>query len=474
MSTKKESPLVQKTQSVEIDNELIKRYNSNGPRYTSYPTAASFNDSINTHQYLQHILTSNELPVPKDISLYVHIPFCDTLCFYCGCNKIATKNRDRGDVYLDYIEKEAKLLRPYFDPDRLVTQLHWGGGTPTFLTQNQMQRLMTILSDNWSFSPTEDRDFSIEIDPRSIDTEGILQLSHLGFNRFSLGVQDIQPDVQQAINRIQPLSLNQEIIDACRKVNAKSVNIDLIYGLPLQTVNSFSDTLDAIIQLSPDRLSVFNYAHMPQLFAPQQRINESDLPTANTKIKMFQMIVEKLTTAGYVYIGLDHFAKPADELAIALNDGSLQRNFQGYTTHANTDLVALGVSSISSFDGIMVQNEKDIKAYYARLDKGDLAVAKGIELTENDKVRRCIIQQLMCQNEVNLNEALAFYNLKGWDYFSREYELLKPMEEDGLVEVDSSSVRITPKGRVLARHIAMVFDTRSQQKIIEQQFSKVI
>jgi len=460
--------------NVTFNESLIKRYNKNGPRYTSYPTAASFDESVKTQQYLQHVLISNEIPVPQDISLYVHIPFCDTLCFYCGCNKIATKNRDRADVYLDYIEKEAQLLKPYFDPDRYVTQLHWGGGTPTFLTQAQMQRLMGILSDNWNFAATEDRDFSIEIDPRSTTAEGIKELSKLGFNRFSLGVQDIHPDVQKAINRVQPLSMTEEIMQACRKVGAKSTNIDLIYGLPLQTVETFSDTLDAIIKLSPDRLSVFNYAHMPQLFPPQKQIKENDLPSLNVKLDLFQMIVEKLITAGYVYIGLDHFAKPTDELALALQNGSLQRNFQGYTTHAECDLVSLGVSSISSFDGLMAQNEKDITAYYQRLDEGDLPIAKGVVLTEDDKVRRCIIQQLMCQNEVDLNDSLKYYDLKGWTYFSKEFELLKPMEEDGLIEVNASNIRITDKGRMLARNIAMVFDTRSQQKMIEQKFSKVI
>jgi len=459
---------------VTFNDSLIKRYDKKGPRYTSYPTAASFDESVKTPQYLQHVLASNEIPVPEDISLYVHIPFCDTLCFYCGCNKIATKNRDRADVYLDYIEKEAELLKPYFDPDRNVTQLHLGGGTPTFLTLSQMQRLMSILLKNWNFIATDDRDFSIEIDPRSTTPEGIKALSKLGFNRFSLGVQDINPDVQKAINRIQPLSITEHIMQACRDEAAKSINIDLIYGLPLQTVDTFSDTLDAIIKLSPDRLSVFNYAHMPQLFSPQKRIQEDDLPSANMKLEMFQMIVAKLMASGYVYIGLDHFAKPNDELALALENGSLQRNFQGYTTHAHSDLVSLGVSSISSFDSLMVQNEKNINAYYQRLDDGDLPIAKGVILNEDDKVRRCIIRQLMCQNEVNLNDALKYYQLKGWAYFSREFELLKPMQEDGLIEVDASSIRITAKGRVLARNIAMVFDTRSSQKMIKQTFSNVI
>lgn len=459
--------------AVEFNDELIQRYNKNGPRYTSYPTAASFTDQITSKNFVDHAIKSNELLVPNDLSLYVHIPFCDTLCFYCGCNKIATKNRCRATVYLDYIEKEAKLLKGYFDSDRLVTQLHWGGGTPTFLNAGQMERLMTILSENWNFSPSNNRDFSIEIDPRSTTIEGIQDLARLGFNRFSLGVQDINPLVQKAINRIQPLEMTSSIMNACKNVGAKSINIDLIYGLPLQTVKTFNKTLDAIIELSPDRLSIFNYAHMPHLFSPQKRINEEDLPSSNEKLKMFHAVMQKLTDAGYIYIGLDHFAKPDDELSKALAQGTLQRNFQGYSTHADTDLISLGVSSISSFDGIMTQNEKNIDTYYQKINEGVLPIAKGVELTEDDKVRRHIIQELMCQNEVDINALMKDYNIKGWNYFSNEFEKLKPMEEDGLVKVSSRGIKITSKGRVLARNVAMVFDTRSRQ-LIEQTFSKVI
>lgn len=466
--------MISTAQRPEIDEALISRYDKSGPRYTSYPTAASFHDGISEADFSYHAMLSNELPVPQPLSLYVHVPFCDTLCFYCGCNKIATKNRSRANSYLDYLEKESQLLQMHFDDDRLVTQLHWGGGTPTFLTQTQIERLVAILNEYWNLDSTDERDFSIEIDPRSTSVEGIHHLASLGFNRFSLGVQDVEDDVQKAINRIQPYDLNQQIIQACRDAGAKSVNIDLIYGLPLQTIDSFSNTLDKIIDLSPDRLSVFNYAHLPELFKPQRRINESDLPSSSEKLKMFHMIADKLMNAGYCYIGLDHFAKPEDELSKALENGTLQRNFQGYTTHADCDLVSMGVSSISSFDGLMTQNEKDIEQYYNRINQGELPIARGVELTQEDKMRREVIQQLMCNNVLDLAYVTKKYQLHGWSDFSEEFKQLKPMEEDGLVEVDSQGVRITAKGRTLARSIAMVFDTATKRVDKQKRFSKVI
>lgn len=457
----------------DLDIELIRRYDKSGPRYTSYPTAASFHEGITEADYVRHAAYSNELPVPQPISLYVHVPFCDTLCFYCGCNKIATKNRDLADLYLDYLEKEAAKVSKHFDDDRVVTQLHWGGGTPTFLTPPQIDRLMSILSSHWAFDFSAKRDFSIEIDPRSTTPDGIKHLASLGFNRFSLGVQDIDEKVQQAINRIQPVEMTKDVIDACRESGAKSINIDLIYGLPHQTTETFSRTLDSIIEISPDRLSVFNYAHLPDLFAPQKRINESDLPSASEKLKMFSMIISKLIDAGYVYIGMDHFAKPGDELAQALDNGTLQRNFQGYTTHADTDLVALGVSSISSFDGLMTQNAKTLESYYDYLDNDRLPIIKGVELDGEDLMRRDMIMQLMCQGKLDLHALARKYHCSGWSDFTHEFEQLQPMEEDGLVTVNQEGVTITTRGRILARNIAMVFDTASS-KIRGKRFSKVI
>jgi len=461
-------------QSSEFDPDLIRRYDKSGPRYTSYPTAASFHEGIGEEDFLRHADLSNEYPVPKPLSLYVHIPFCDTLCFYCGCNKIATKNRYLADGYLEYLDKEASLMAQHFDADREVTQLHWGGGTPTFLTMTQIRHLMDILSSHWTLSTSDSRDFSIEIDPRSIDDMGIHQLARLGFNRFSLGVQDLDEKVQRAVNRIQPIEMTENVIRACRQVDAKSVNIDLIYGLPFQTVDSFSKTLDSIIELSPDRLSVFNYAHMPHIFAPQKRINESDLPSAEEKLAMFAMVVDKLTGAGYVYIGMDHFAKPEDELVKALEDGSLHRNFQGYTTHGECDLISLGVSAISTFDRLFTQNEKTLEAYYEKLDSGHLPIVRGVELDDDDILRREAIQQLMCRNELDCHRVDESYGCHSREYFDNEFDQLSTMQEDGLIEIDDELVHITPKGRFLARNVAMVFDVATSKLKSRQQFSKVI
>jgi len=429
---------------------------------------------VSAADFAKHAGLSNESPIPRPMSLYVHIPFCDTLCFYCGCNKIATKNRYLADGYIEYLEKEASLMSPLFDEDREVTQLHWGGGTPTFMTMTQIRQLLGMLSRHWQISRAGDRDFSIEIDPRSTDEMGIYQLGKLGFNRFSIGVQDLDDKVQEAVNRIQPLELTESIVKACRTAGAKSINIDLIYGLPLQTLESFGTTLDRIIELSPDRLSVFNYAHMPDIFPAQQRINTADLPSADEKLTMLGMIVEKLTEHGYVYIGMDHFAKPEDELAKALDNGGLHRNFQGYTTHAECDLVSLGVSAISSFDRLFTQNEKNLEAYYRKLDEGVLPVVRGVELTDEDVVRRDAIQQLMCRNELDCGRVDDSFGCHSRHFFHDEFEHLETMQSDGLLKMDGAHIQITPKGRFLARNIAMVFDTATPQLKEERRFSKTI
>jgi oxygen-independent coproporphyrinogen-3 oxidase len=445
----------------------------NGPRYTSYPTAASFHDGVGEDDYRRHARFSNELLVPRPLSLYVHVPFCDTLCFYCGCNKIATKNRDLADEYLDHLEKEADMVSFLFDQDREVTQLHWGGGTPTFLTPEQTERLMTILSSHWNLSDTAERDFSIEIDPRSVDAERIKHLASLGFNRFSLGVQDLDESVQEAVNRLQPAELTETTLKACREQGAKSINIDLIYGLPHQTMESFGKTLDRVIEWKPDRLSIFNYAHLPEMFPAQKRINESDLPSAQQKLDMFAMTIDRLTSAGYVYIGLDHFALPTDELVDALYDGTLQRNFQGYTTHSDTDLVSLGVSSISSFDRLFTQNVKTLDEYYQRIQAGRLPINRGIELDDDDCLRREAIQQIMCCNELDFDDLDAEFYCQSESHFTHEVERLEPMERDGLVHRVGRKISLTAKGRFLARIVAMVFDKASQH-LTEQRFSKVI
>ncbi len=458
---------------IEFDIDLVRRYDLNGPRYTSYPTAASFHEGIGEEEYRRHARFSNELLVPRPLSLYVHVPFCDTLCFYCGCNKIATKNRELADEYLDHLEKEADMVSVLFDKDREVTQLHWGGGTPTFLTREQTERLMTILSERWNLSAAPERDFSIEIDPRSVDEERIAHLASLGFNRFSLGVQDLDVKVQEAVNRLQPAELTETAIKACRENGAKSINIDLIYGLPHQTVESFSRTLDRVIEWLPDRLSIFNYAHLPDMFPAQKRINESDLPSGQEKLNMFAMTIDRLKSAGYVYIGLDHFARPDDELVKALYEGTLQRNFQGYTTHSDTDLVSLGVSAISSFDRLFSQNVKTLEAYYERIRSGQLPINKGLELDDDDCLRREAIQQIMCCNELDFDDLDSEFHCHSQAHFTDEIERLYPLERDGLVRMVGHKISLTAKGRFLARIVAMVFDKASQQ-LTRQRFSKVI
>jgi len=457
----------------EFNLDLIKKYDKAGPRYTSYPTAVVFNNDFKAEQYIQQAKLSNISHKGQPISLYFHIPFCDTLCFFCACNKIATKKRDKADRYLDYLEKEMAILAPLYDKDRLVEQMHFGGGTPTFLTEPQFEKMMALIGKYFPLIDTEKRDYSIEIDPRSVTKESIEKLASYGFNRFSLGVQDVNPVVQKAVNRIQPTEMTQNIIDACKSVNARSISVDLIYGLPFQTFDSFAKTIDAVIEMSPDRLSVFNYAHMPHLFAPQKRIKVEDLPKAEEKLAILQMSIEKLTQAGYVYIGMDHFAKPDDELAIAQANGTLQRNFQGYTTHAELDLVAIGVSSISFVNHSFSQNVKSLEQYYAILDNGTLPIYRGYLLNEGDLLRKQVIQQIACQFELNFTDIERTFNIHFKEYFTKELDDLKTMQTDGLLHLDENKFTVTAAGRILVRHICMVFDVYLRQQTT-QRFSKVI
>lgn len=458
---------------VEFNLDLIQKYDKAGPRYTSYPTAVVFNEEFNAKAYIEQAKLSNTSHKGQPISLYFHIPFCDTLCFFCACNKIATKKREKADLYLDYLEKEMAILSKLYDKDRLVEQMHFGGGTPTFLTDAQFERMMALIAKYFPLIETEERDYSIEIDPRSVTQQSIEKLAGYGFNRFSLGVQDVNPVVQKAVNRIQPTQMTQGIIDACRAVNARSISIDLIYGLPFQTLDGFAKTVDAVIEMSPDRLSVFNYAHMPHLFSPQKRINTEDLPKAEEKLAILQMSIEKLTSAGYVYIGMDHFAKPDDELAIAQANGSLQRNFQGYTTHAELDLVAIGVSSISFSNHSFSQNVKSLEQYYAILDNDKLPIFRGYLLNEDDLLRKEVIQQIACQFELNFKDIEKSFNIDFNQYFARELKDLEAMQTDGLLDMDANGFSVTAAGRILVRHICMVFDVYLRKQTT-QRFSKVI
>jgi oxygen-independent coproporphyrinogen-3 oxidase len=457
----------------EFNLELIKKYDKAGPRYTSYPTAVVFHDKFTADDYVKQANLSNVSNKGQPISLYFHIPFCDTLCFFCACNKIATKKRDKADKYLDYLEKEMAMVSKLYDKDRLVEQMHFGGGTPTFLTDAQFQRMMALIAQYFPLITTEKRDYSIEIDPRSVTQESIEKLAGYGFNRFSLGVQDVNPVVQKAVNRIQPTEMTRGIIQACRAVNARSVSVDLIYGLPFQTLESFGKTVDAVIEMSPDRLSVFNYAHMPHLFMPQKRINAEDLPKAEEKLDILQMTIEKLTQAGYVYIGMDHFAKPDDELAMAQANGSLQRNFQGYTTHAELDLVALGVSSISSVNHSFSQNVKSLEQYYAILDQDKLPIYRGYLLNQDDLIRKQVIQDLACHFQLNFAKIEQQFNIQVKSYFETELKDLQAMQADGLLDISNQDITVNTVGRLLIRNICMVFDIYLRKQT-QQRFSKVI
>lgn len=457
---------------IEFDADLIKRYDKSGPRYTSYPTAVSFTPDYVEQDYRRHAELSNQASGP--LSLYFHIPFCDTICFYCACNKIATKDYSKTPTYLEHLYKEMDMQAALFDSSRVVEQLHWGGGTPTFLKHHEIEELMAYTRKTFNLLDDDSGDYSIEIDPRSVSKDTIKLLRDVGFNRFSLGVQDVDERVQVAVNRIQPIKDTQAIIDACRENNAHSVSIDLIYGLPLQTVEGFAKTLQRAIAMNPDRMSVFNYAHLPHIFKPQRRINADELPSSEEKLDILQQSIETLTNAGYEYIGMDHFAKPDDELAIAQAEGSLHRNFQGYTTHAECDLVAMGVSSISSVHNSYSQNEKDIDGYYAAIQAGKLPIIRGLSLTDDDVLRRSIIQQLSCHFMLDFNAIEKEFDINFNDYFATELEALKPMQDDDLLQLSESAIQVTPRGRMLIRNICMTFDWHLRQEAGKQSFSKVI
>ena len=458
-------------QSLVFDLDLIKRYDKAGPRYTSYPTALELHDGFTEVHYRDEILKSNAMGGP--LSLYFHIPFCDTVCFYCACNKIVTKNRQHAEPYLANLLKEIALQGSLFDSNRVVNQLHWGGGTPTFLNAQQMQQLMDATRQHFSLKEDDTGEYSIEIDPRETNSETIKHLRSLGFNRISLGVQDFDPAVQKAVNRLQTEAQTFGVLEQARAEGFRSTNIDLIYGLPLQTVKSFSKTLDKVLQVSPDRFSIFNYAHMPTRFKTQRQINDADMPNAKVKLDILQMVGQTLLAAGYVYIGMDHFAKPDDELAIAQREGKLYRNFQGYSTHSDCDLIGFGITSIGRVGDVYSQNVKDLESYDQLLSQDKLPVFKGVTLDEDDKCRAEIITQLICNFQLTFSQIERVYAISFNEYFRAEIEALKPMEEDGLLNLTEEGIEVLSAGRFLIRNICMVFDKYLAQKH-QQQFSKVI
>lgn len=454
-----------------FDPELIRRYDKAGPRYTSYPTAVQFHEGFAEREYKDYAINSNASGQP--LSLYFHLPFCDTICFYCACNKIITKNRKHSAPYLQHLYKEIAMQATLFDQLRPVTQLHWGGGTPTFLSHAEMRELMTETGRYFKLLDDDSGEYSIEIDPREADTTTVNVLRELGFNRISLGVQDFDPKVQKAVNRIQSEAETEEVIVAARDAGFHSVSVDLMYGLPLQSVETFEQTLDKVIAMSPDRLSVFNYAHLPQMFKTQRQINEDELPAPEVKLAILQLSVQRLTDAGYVYIGMDHFAKPEDELALAQENGTLYRNFQGYSTQSECDLIAMGVTSISKIGNSYSQNVKTMAEYEKCIDSGHLPMFRGIGLNNDDVLRRHVITQLICHFSLDKQKVEEEFGINFADYFEIEMQDLQQLQEDGLVELTNNLINVTPAGKFLIRNVCMVFD-RYLREAGEKRFSKVI
>ena len=452
----------------DLDPDLVRRFALSGPRYTSYPTADRF---VDTFGPADHIAALAKRKAGAPLSVYVHIPFCESLCYYCGCNKIVTRDRRRGSSYVDDLNREIALQLPPLGDDRRLSQLHFGGGTPTFLTDADIKRLMEALRQAFEFSTVGE--YSIEIDPRTVTARRIALLGSLGFNRMSIGVQDFDADVQRAVHRLQPAGLVFNAIAAAREHGFKSINLDLIYGLPRQSVQSFATSLDTVIETGADRIALYNYAHLPARFKPQRRIAESECPDIEARVRIFRLALGRLTDAGYVYIGLDHFAKPDDELAIALRTGQLQRNFQGYSTQPDCDLLALGVSGISKIGATYSQNVRDVQAYQDMLAAGKLPVTRGITLNDDDLVRRAIIMAFMCQGMVSIKAIEASHGIDFQTTFAPELAALAPYEEMGLVNRDSEAIWTTPRGRLLVRAVCMVFDKYMRSAPLRASYSKV-
>lgn len=455
-----------------FDLDLIKKYDRSGPRYTSYPTAVQFHEGFTEADYRAAAQASNDHTKP--LSLYFHLPFCDTVCFYCACNKVVTKDRSKPAEYLQRLYREIEQQSALFSAERPVTQLHWGGGTPTFLSHQEMQSLMQKTGQHFQLVDDDTGEYSIEVDPREASADTIALLREIGFNRLSLGVQDFDPQVQQAVNRIQTEEQTWAVLEAARNQGFRSISLDLMYGLPLQTIERFDRTLEKVIAAAPDRLSVFNYAHLPERFKPQRRINEAELPTPQMKLDILQHCIHRLTSAGYVYIGMDHFARPDDELAQAQRNGTLYRNFQGYSTHADCDLVALGVTSISMVGPTYAQNLRSMDDYLARLDNGQLAIFRGVRLNADDQVRRSVIMELICHFRLDFAAIEQQWQIDFRQYFAAELQRLHELAADGLLQLSDQGIQVLPAGRLLIRNICMLFDAYLSSRASSQSFSKVI
>ena len=457
--------------AIRWDTDLIRRYDLAGPRYTSYPTAVQFNSQVGAFDLLHALRDSRKAQRP--LSLYVHIPFCANICYYCACNKVITKDRSRALPYLQRLEQEMQLIACHLAPSQRVEQLHFGGGTPTFLNHDELRQLMALLRKHFNLLEDDSGDYGIEIDPREADWSTMGLLRELGFNRVSIGLQDLDPAVQRAVNRLQSLEETRAVIEAARTLQFRSINIDLIYGLPKQTPEHFARTVEEVISLQPDRLSVFNYAHLPERFMPQRRINGSELPAPAEKLEMLQRTIEQLTAAGYRYIGMDHFALPDDELAIAQEESTLQRNFQGYTTHGHCDLIGLGVSAISQIGDLYCQNSSDLTHYQNALAGAQLATSRGLVCNADDRLRREVIQQLICNFSLKFEDIEQVFNIDFRGYFNELWPDLQEMDDDGLIQLSPEAITVLPAGRLLVRSVCMIFDAYLGQQN-RQRFSRVI
>ncbi|MGQ8820503.1 oxygen-independent coproporphyrinogen III oxidase [Bibersteinia trehalosi] len=449
------------------DIDLIQKYNQSGPRYTSYPTALEFNESYNDDDFKAAAARYPDKP----LSLYVHIPFCHKLCYFCACNKIITRHQHKVDIYLDYLEKEI-IYRSALFKNRQVSQIHWGGGTPTYLDEAQSERLMTMLKTH--FNVRDEAEISIEMDPREIELDMLDHLRKIGFNRISMGIQDFNKEVQKLVNREQDEEFIFALMKRAKELGFDSTNIDLIYGLPKQTVDSFMFTLEKVVELNPDRMSVFNYAHLPSRFAAQIKIKDEMLPAPSTKLDILQQTIEKLGNSGYQFIGMDHFAKPDDELAIAQAKGELHRNFQGYTTQEDADLLGMGVSAISILGDSYAQNHKELKQYYTEVEMRGIALHKGLMLTKDDCIRRDVIKGLICNFKLDYALVEKQYSIEFRHYFAEDLALLQPLVKDGLLDINDNGIVVSPRGRLLIRNICMCFDIYSRQQAKRQQFSRII
>jgi oxygen-independent coproporphyrinogen III oxidase len=457
-----------------LDPGLVRKYDLFGPRYTSYPTADRFHDAFTAEHCVNALVARNHRHAtrPQPLSLYVHIPFCNTICFYCACNKVVTKVHGKSARYIDYVGREIGIVGGLIEGAPRVEQLHWGGGTPTFLACDEMTTLMGMLRD--AFNVVPGAEISIEVDPRKVDADTIAFLGSLGFNRISVGIQDFDPLVQKAVNRIQSEVESRAVIDAARAHGFVSVNVDLIYGLPKQTVEGYRATLDKVIDASPDRIALYSYAHVPHLFKPQRRIERSELPSPEVKLEILALAIEELGAAGYTYIGMDHFAKPGDELAAAQRERKLHRNFQGYSTKPDCDLLAFGVSAIGKVGACYTANVKTLDAYYGRLDAHQLPVVRGVELNADDLLRREVIQRLMCDFDLDFAAIEAEHGIRFDEYFAPDLAALVPFSADGLVEVERNGIKVTPRGRLLVRTVAMQFDRYLREAREQAQYSRVI